>query len=359
MIIFNLPIFFVYFSFLSIFSRKFKVVTSLIMLLMITLISGTRYYSDIDYGPYIELFNDTPSFFNLSVTDFLILYGEPGYLVFTSLIKSLGFDFVAVTIVFSLFSVALKLYICSRLVSNYLFAFSLFLCLHFLTVEFIELRWALSSALVMTAIFCEFKKRRKYFLAFIFLASIFHYFSMLFLCVMLFRFFTFRNSIVIFCLSFLVALSYKIITPSVAYSVDSNVYIIRRLFRYLNDPESSVGLFSYLRILMYFAVVISVYYFKDRFSAFDINLAKYSSLLVSVALLISFVPLLYFRSMVVSDYFMLIVMTILIFKFKLIYRCLFIVALILLFSTWNIIDVSNYEAAGYIFKYNSWLNFLI
>ena len=78
MIVFYLPIFFVYFSLAFTLTRKFKIVASLVMLLLITLVSGTRYYADIDYSNYIELFNDTPSLFNLRMIDIVILYGEPG-----------------------------------------------------------------------------------------------------------------------------------------------------------------------------------------------------------------------------------------------------------------------------------------
>lgn len=359
MIIFNLPILFIYLSFLSSLLRSLKLVTSLLILFTITLVAGTRYYSDVDYGPYVDLFNETPSILKLRLTDIFILYGEPGYLIFTSLIKSFGFEFVAVTILFSMFSVGIKIYVCSRLVSSYVFAFSLFLCLHFLTVEFIELRWALSSALVMVAIFFELNNRRKYFYAFIFLGSLFHYFSLLFLCVTFFRFFSFQSSKFIFFVSFLIAISYKVIAPSISYSVDSDIYIVRRLFRYLNDPESSVGLFSYLRILMYFTVISTMYYFRGRFNNLEVILAKYSSLLVSLSLMISFVPLLYFRSMVIADFFMIIVMTMFISKFSIFYRLFFMTVVALLFCTWNIVDVSNYEAAGYIFEYNSWLKYLI
>lgn len=359
MIVFNLPILLLYISVLLLSNRKLQNIVSFVTVLLITAVSGTRYYSDIDYRAYIDLFNETPILADLTLTDILILYGEPGYLIFTSLVKSIGFDFVAVTILFSMVSISIKLHVCARLVRNYFIAFSLFLCLHFVTVEFIELRWALSSALVMLAIFFEFKNKRKLFLIYITLAIIFHYFSLLFLCVPFFRIISFRKGVLVFFLSFLIALSYKVTSPSLSYSVDSEIYIIRRLFRYLNDPDSSVGLFSYLRIFMYLIFIHTVYLFRERFTAFDIELAKYSSLLISLSLIISFVPLLYFRSMVISDFFMILVMINVIFKFRLVYRCFFIVGLSILFSIWNVIDVSNYQAAGYIFEYKSWFSFLI
>ncbi|MFB2813180.1 EpsG family protein [Shewanella xiamenensis] len=359
MTIFNLPVFFIFFSVVFLVSRAYQKIASVLIILLLTLVAGTRFYSDIDYGPYIDLFKETPLLENITLSDILILYGEPGYLIFTSLIKSANLDFFAVTILFSFASISIKLYVCSYLVRNYILAFSLFLCLHFLTVEFIELRWALSSAFVMLAIFFELKDKTKYFFLCIILASIFHYFSFLFLCVLLFRYFTFKKSLVIFMLSFFIAIAYKTFSPSVDYSLESDIYIVRRLFRYLNNPESSVGLFSYLRILMYLVVVYTIYLYRSRLSEFEIKLAMYSSLLISLSLMISFVPLLYFRSMVVSDLFMIILMVNLIFKFGLIYRYFFVASVSILFSTWNIIDVINYQTAGYIFEYKTWLNFLI
>ncbi|TPE54291.1 EpsG family protein [Maribrevibacterium harenarium] len=359
MIFFNLPVFFVCLSFFADFFKSSKLVISLLIFLATTLVAGTRYYADVDYGPYVDLFNETPSISDLSLTDVFVLYGEPGYLLFTSLIKATGFEFVAVTVLFSIFSVGIKVYVCSRLVSNYVFAFSLFLCLHFITVEFIELRWALSSAFVMLAVYFELKNKRNHFYFFIIFASFFQYFSLIFLIVVFFRFFSFRAGVLFFLVSIVIALSYKVLSPSISYSVDSDIYIVKRLFRYLNDPDSSIGLFSYLRVLMYFTIVVLILCFKESFSEFDVVLAMYSSLLVSISLIISFVPLLYYRSMVVSDFFMLVTMTLFFYRFGVFIRLFCMLFVVFLFSTWNILDMKNYEAEGYIFEYSSWLGYLI
>jgi hypothetical protein len=332
---------------------------SMLFVVSVSLICGARFFSDVDYGPYVELFNETPKFQDITASDFIVLYGEPGYLAFTSIVKSIGFEFVAVTMLFSIVSIVIKMYVASRVVRQYLLVVSLYLCLHFITVEFIELRWALSSSLVIMAIYNEISKRSKLAFLLIIFASIFHYFSLFFLAVLFFRFFSLKSAGYFFVSSFLVALLYKFITPSIGYSGDSEVYMIRRLFRYINEPESSVGVFSYLRIVMYFSFYVMFSLFCNSASSSDKSLAKVAVLLLSCSLLISFVPLLYFRSMVVSDFFAISLLVIFMQNLNFNYRILFTFFLSILFCTWNILDAKNYEAAGYIYNYQSWFKFLL
>ena len=74
---------------------------SLIVLYVVT-ISGFRYFSDIDYVPYLDLYRETPRLTEWRLDDLRVLYGEPGYLFFTSLVKSAHGHFFVVTFLASL-----------------------------------------------------------------------------------------------------------------------------------------------------------------------------------------------------------------------------------------------------------------
>lgn len=358
--VFYLPIFFVYFSSIAPTRKYYQFLVSILMILLVFIICGTRYYSDIDYEPYIDLFNETPSLDRISFGDITRLYGEPGYLFLSSFVKYLGLGFVSLTLLFSLVSISLKILVSSKLVKNYIFLTSLYLCLHYVTVEFIELRWALASSIIILSIYFFMQSRYKLTFMLIMMATFFHYFSLVFFAIYLLRlsFFNTRFICFIFVSSFLLAILFKVSSFSFSYAVDSEIYIIRRLFRYLNDPQSSVGIFSFLRIALYFAFYYIFNILYDVRCGVKNKLANVFIFLLSCSLLLSFVPLLYFRSMVVADFFALAFMISCLYKLKYHYRVASIFLISLLFCTWNFIDVQNYSAAGYIFEYRSWLEFL-
>lgn len=358
--VFYLPILFVYLSSIAPTRKYSQFVASMLMILLVILICGTRYYSDIDYEPYIDLFNETPSLEKIRFDDIIRLYGEPGYLFLSSLVKYFGLDFVSITLLFSLVSISLKILVSSKLVKNYTFLTSLYLCLHYVTVEFIELRWALASSIIILSIYFFMQSRYKLTFMLIMAATFFHYFSLIFLAIFVLRL-SFLNTkllCVVFLSSFILAIILKISNFSFSYVVDSEFYIIRRLFRYINDPESSVGIFSFLRIALYFSFFIIFNVLYNVRCGVENKLADIFIFLLSCSLLLSFVPLLYFRFMVVADFFALAFMIACLYKLKYLYRGPAILFISLLFCTWNFIDVRNYSAAGYIFEYRSWLKFI-
>lgn len=344
----------------SIVKNKAQIFLSFACIIIIVVVCGGRYYSDTDYGPYVELFLDTPSIENLNFDDLQTLYGEPGYLIFSSLTKYFSLEFVFITLVFSFVSICVKTYVASRFVFNYSFVIAIYLCLHFITVEFIELRWSLSSALVIAAIAMLHYNRWKSFFTLILIASLFHYFSLLFIVVYLYRLLNIKQTLLIFFCAFFASMSYKLMIYGFYFDVDSNIYMLRRLFRYINDPQSSVGLFSFLRIILYvgFYAMFNRYNYSNKCSGFEVDLDKLFILIISCALFLSIIPLLYFRTMVVADFYAITYIVLMINKLKILDRVGLYFILLILFCLWNLLDVLNYFAAGYIFEYSTWFRFI-
>lgn len=335
---------------------KSRLIMLPIVFLFIVIISGFRYFSDIDYSGYYELFEDVPKINNFNYASISKLYGEPGYLFLNSLIKSVGLNFYVVTLLFSALSIGIKIFVATRF-SKYSFQIiTLYLCLYFIIVEFIELRWSLASSLILLSIYFFYSKKYYKFTLAIGIASVIHYFSLVFLFLPVVRFVTVRKVYLIFVLSFLLAIYYKFGDFSIFVEVDSEYYIVRRFLRYLNDPESSVGVFSFLKILLYIAIVGFLRIFSS--DARDIKLEKVMILLMSLSLFVSYVPLLYFRSMVIAEFIALSYIFHNLMYHKSSVKIFTMSVLWILFSMWSFLDVKNNISASYIVEYNSWLSIL-
>ncbi|HFQ4975259.1 TPA: EpsG family protein [Vibrio vulnificus] len=359
MLIYYFPLILIFLSYCILFSNKKEVNILFYFFLgtVIIILCGFRVNSDVDYGPYIGLFNETPKLTSLTREILSQLYGEVGYLYFTSVVKEIGLSFVAVTITFSTFSVITKMYFIRKFCrQNYAaITFSLYLCFCFITVEFIELRWSLASGL--TALSIYYSLQNYYFrnLIFVAIAGLFHYFSLAFIFVFALRIVSLKQSILIFISCFVIALFYKFFSIDFFIAIESELFIVTRFLRYVNEIESSLGLFSYLKCLMYFAVFLI---FIKLFSLSDQEekMIKTSLVLLSFSLFISFVPLLFYRSMVISDLVNITTMLMLLGNshFKKSEELLICTIFTLLFATWFYFDVTNYIEADRIYNYKSW-----
>lgn len=353
MMYYYFPVLMVILSKLSFFSAALRVVATVFLFSFVIIFSGFRYYSDIDYSGYYELFLEVPLIFNFSKENIYGLYGETGYLLINSIVKTLGFDFYVITIVFSMLSITIKYYVANKVTKYPIQIMALYLCLYFIIVEFIELRWSVASALVILSVYYLYCRNYYKYLITIFVASLFHYYSLVFLSLLVIPILSLRMAYFIFSFCLLLSLVYRIADVSIFVDIDSNYYIIRRFLRYLNGPESSVGVFSYLKILLYLLVFLFLKIIKGGVR--NINLEKVALILLSFSLFVSYVPLLYFRSMVISEFFCLM------YIFHMLAYCrfntrLFVLMLFgLLFSLWNIIDVRNNFDSEYISYYSSWL----
>lgn len=359
MILYYFPILGVFFSFLALFHPLFKHIVVFLILTFVIVFCGLRYDSDTDFILYLELFRSTPPIDMLSFKAIKTLYGEPGYILLTSFIRYLELDFVVVTLLFSLTSILLKLYVSYKLSRYYFYVVSIYLCLSFITVEFIELRWSISSSILILSIyFLSIDKKNKAVFLIVF-SSMFQYFSILYFCI----FFVKKKKIAfinfLFLFSFLMALFYKTFGVSVGFVFDTDIYIVRRFLRYLNNPESSLGLFSYLKVIFYFFSFKFIEHYFVNENDQNQFLKKMSVFLLSISLLLSFIPLLFYRAMVIADFISILYLFNLLYKVRTCYfKVLYIFMISILFSTWSYLDVKNYYASSYIYEYSSWLRFL-
>ena len=363
MTVYHLPIIFVLLAaFVSIARTKIgeQLLISIIVLLVVT-IAGLRYYSDVDYSGYLDLFENTPALHLSIFSELTYLYGEPGYLLISSLFQSMGLGFFALTLVFSFISISLKTHVVLQTVENPSVVIAFYLCLYFITVEFIEMRWSVASAIICSAFYLHSKNRKIVSLSVLLVASTVHYFSASYFALLLLS----SVAKLKWCLalaftSLAIAISYKFFDLSFFSSLETDVYVIAKFLRYLNDPKSSLGFFSYLKVFMYL-IYYSCYYYKSQNQA-ENNISaaiSLSCILLSFSLLISFLPILFYRSMVIADFFSLIAVVSIVFSYKNVKeRALNVVALSALFSTWSYLDVKNYYNAGYIFDYSTWLSFI-
>ena len=102
------------------------------------LFAGLRWNSDVDYLGYLEIYTDTPNLSDFRAETIYDLYGEPAYLLLNSILKSVGVEFYFVTMICAFSSLALKSYVSAKMSKRASLGICLYLCIHFLTIEFIQ-----------------------------------------------------------------------------------------------------------------------------------------------------------------------------------------------------------------------------
>lgn len=326
-------------------------------------ISGLRWESDVDHPEYAEMFAVTPDLANFNRDSIWDLHGEPGYLLASSILKSLGLSFFVLSAACAAFAVGAKAWVASQLSRSASLAFCLYLCIHFITIEFIQIRWAVASALIALAVYHQFHRRLFVVVVLLALAVGFHYFSAIFVLVCLLAevrkesFFYF----VIVSVS-LFGLVLAMASPVIPLVFDSDIYIIKRTLRYLTDPISDVGLLSYAKLAMiplaYFVLAKRYPYVSaDLVTNFMRRIAFAS---IAATLLVSFVPLMHFRAVVLADFFaLLLLVRILDQRANQFERIAILSVFSVLYAIWYVIDIANYVAADRLYEYRTWLPPLI
>ena len=61
--------------------RRADVSLLMVIAIFVVTVSGFRYFSDVDYEPYFDLYKQTPTIADFEKEDMRLLYGEPGYLL--------------------------------------------------------------------------------------------------------------------------------------------------------------------------------------------------------------------------------------------------------------------------------------
>jgi len=325
------------------------------------LIAGLRWYSDVDYGPYVEMYNDNPMLSEFNPDSIAPLYGEAGYLFISAIFKTLGGGFFLLAFACAISSLYLKSSVVRNLSGQASLAMCLYLCLHFITIEFIQMRWAVAAGLLSLG-FC-FQYLRKYKVAVLCfaLAPAFSYFSVLFWIVALIVTLKgYKRFYLLFLISLLGAVILKIDYFQGFLISDSDIYVLRRLTGYAIAAESHVGLLSYAKLVMYPTIYMlcvshrpSYPWKTDRLNSF---LFKLSLVSLSVTLLVTFLPILHFRATVIADLFSII--WILNAMDKALdggMRSVSFGVLGALFATWYLIDLSNNVKAHLLDDYHTWL----
>jgi hypothetical protein len=322
-------------------------------------LSGLRWASDIDHMEYAEMFVENPTLANFNAISIAPLHGEPGYLLITAIFKSLGLGFVALSAMCAVFAVGTKAWVVSKFTRSGSLVFCLYLCIHFITIEFIQIRWAVAAALVAVAIYFQAQRRLMASLIFLLCATSLHYFSALFIVVCLLA--EIRKDGIFYATVTLLAIAGVALVADgffVPQIFDSNFYVVRRALRYLTDPLSNVGIMSYGKLALFpltYAILANVYphVVRDRIVIFLQRIAFAS---LAATLFLSFIPIMHFRAVVIADLFsLLLIFRMLDLGIRAESRTVISVIFCALYGTWFIYDVGNYIAADRLYEYQSWL----
>ena len=315
----------------------------------IALIAGLRWYSDADYAGYADLYNQTPMLGDFNQESIALLFGEAGYLFISAALKTLGGGFFLLAFGCALSGLYLKSAAVRKLSEQASLAMCLYLCLHFITIEFIQMRWAVAAGLLSMGFCFQYLQKYKPAVLCFALAAAFHYFSFLFWIVSLVVTLKgYKRFYFLFLASVLGALFLKLDYFSGLLPSADDASALSRLVLYVNDPDYGIGLFSYAKLLMY-PVIYSLcvwhrpsYPWKtDRLNLF---LFKLSFVSLSVAFLGSLLPILLLRTMVVADFFSIIwVLNAMDKAFDSQARLLSFGAISALFATWYLIDLALYS----------------
>lgn len=342
-------------------SRRIDNITLLGAVVSVSLLVGLRWYAEVDFRGYVEMFEQTPLLDAFTPEAIAPLYGEPGYLFLSSIFKTLGLGFPLLVLLCALLSIALKATVVRGMAHNAGLALCLYLCFHFVTIEFIQMRWAVATSLIALAFYYQYMGRIWIALVMMLLATGFHYFSALYFVVMILV--AGRGHRRYYALLVLSALFPLVLDPSVFerfISEGSEIYVVKRIVRYLLDPQSQVGLFSYAKMLMY-PVVIAFFHTlmprdvwkKDRLLDF---LFKLAFITLAISLASTVVPIFHYRAVVVADFFALML---LLHAARIALphtaRVAFCSGLGILAALWYSLDVMNYINADRLYEFRTWL----
>jgi hypothetical protein len=335
----------------------------IVISVVVALIIGLRFYSDIDYALYVEMWNDNPTLATFSADAIARLYGEPGYLFITAVFKSMDTGFPVLALVCGVLGMALKAVAIARMCRYAALAMCSYLAIHFLTNEFIQLRWAVATGALCLAFYYQYRRQWWRMVACFALALAFHYFSAVFwfvaLAVPYFRshralFLCFVGSLL-----FGVFLSADTIAPFLMN--DSQIYILARLSRYAGDPANPLGAFSFLKLVMYPAIYAlcirarpSFPWLEDSMHSF---LFRVAFLCICLTLAMSSQPVLHYRATVMADIFsIMLVLNAIDIAFERRVRIAAFSALVGLFAAWYLLDLRNHIAGDVLFEYRTWVD---
>lgn len=351
-------------SALALWGRGANALVSLAILVPATLVAAGRWMIDADYLPYREMYQQVPTLPGMSWDAISSIYGETGYLLATSALKTAGVDYFLAFAIFAVIAVSTKYLVALRVSSAAAYVMALYLCIHYVTIEIIQIRWAIASSIIIYAYVAYFYGQPRLALAALAAACLLHYYSIVYVLL----YFAVRLPRIIL----LVALFFAFLIPvllrpdmlAFGFLESSDLYVARRAVRYFQEGLSQVGLLSYARHILFFAMLLflrSVTQHENRtFSKLDDYIERVSLVVFAAAIGVSFIPIMYFRSAVLSDFFMAMLAVIYLQRIPQPATRVFIALVVIIpHVLWAFIDIKNYAEVSRLLPYQSWLEHLV
>lgn len=330
--------------------------------LLIILVIGLRYYADIDYPLYVEMYHDNPTLGGFTPSAITALYGEPGYLFITAVFKSLDTGFGIMTLACAIVAITLKAITLARFSRHASLALCGYLCIHFQTNEFIQLRWAVATGLIVLGFSYEYRRQfAKAALCFVTAITI-HYFSVVFALLALILPWVDGHKRFYFLFGISVALAVVLKNDTLAplLSFNSNIYVLARIARYAENPASPLGLFSFAKLAMYVIIYAACVRWRPAYpwrqDPLNVFLFKLALLSICLTFAVTFQPVLHYRATVIADFFAIVlVLNALSIACERRIRVLAFAGLTALFATWYLFDLRNNVAGGRLLDFHTWV----
>lgn len=347
-------------------SKRIDFLLSIFIFVFFTLFAGLRYCVDVDYGSYWNIYNSTPVFDSFNADTIRELQGEVGFLMVLSILKSVEIPFFMFVLFSSFFSLWGKIHFFKATVGYSALATSLYMCFYFINIEFITIRWALSTSFIILGYYYIFYKNSFLVFCFFILSVLFHYYSLLFILIAFLPLqkINIFNYFILFSITSIVSMFVKFAGFSIDFELgNSDIYLISKISRYLTNIQSNVGVISILKVLLF---TLTFYYFyitqrnifNDRLNCY---LLRLTMVIFTICMALVNIPVFFQRGIVVGDILAIALMLRLLsqsnshvgFKAVKLYGFTFVCML------WCAIDINSKLNVGTISQYKNWLQFLL
>lgn len=330
-------------------SRKIQLVFLIVFMPFVISVAGFRYYSDTDYAPYVEIFNSLPLLFDFTLEVASEAYGEGGFLLLNSLIKTFGMPFFVVTLLAASFSITAKAYFAFKYSSSAFVILSLYFCLHFVTVEFSQIRWSIATGFILLGYDAFIKGKGTAAVILFFAAISFHYSAMIAVFIMAGLLISSRRFwFCAFFVSLILAIVFKKYPLQIFLNFGVDLYVFERLQRYVNDPLSNVGFFSILKVSLYPLSYLILGRLTPKsglrfpIPPSHILLERLSLIYISAALMLSFVPIFFLRLAPLVDFLSILVLVLYVDRIPVrIVRIYLKLMCTIFFGGWYFVSLSN------------------
>jgi len=330
-------------------NKEINLIFYFLIVVPVVFFSGLQFYSTIDYFGYVQNFNELPGILDLTPTYLRSLYGEPLFILFSTLLKEFSNNPQFLIFGLALISLVTKSYFYYKLSCKSL-AISIYFLLDFLMVEFIQVRWGVAIGFISLFIYGYINEKRFNYL-WAFAAIGFHYFSIIpifFIIITKKLKLSIIYSTILFISLLLFILFFRNIF-NIFSEFTQGIYIIEKMRIYLDNPIDKINpLLIAKSLLLFFFVFIS--YIRN------LNLLNKIGIIFNlVSLCFTFLPIFYMRFSPLCDLVSLAV----IFSKNSLNGLSYKIFLMLtpLFFFWYFADLDSLFRAGYIFNYISYLNF--